>query len=60
MVLERHLGARKNASGSFSLRRWAWKRNRVARESSWTQRTTEDQGVAVAVTGLAKRVNGVL
>ena len=37
LVLERQLGAGKNASGSFSLRRWTWKRNSVAGDSSWTQ-----------------------
>ena len=29
-VLQRQLGGRKNASGSFSLKRWIWKRSRVA------------------------------
>lgn len=58
-VLERQLGSRKNASGSFSLKRWTWKRSRVAGERSWTQRTTWE-GRGHSFIELARHLNGAI
>ena len=58
-VLQRQLGGRKNASGSFSLKRWIWKRSRVAGERSGTQRTAWE-GRGHSFIELAEPVNGAI
>lgn len=55
--LERQCGARKDEPYSFSLRRWAWQRNRGGwREKLGTKPPWEDS--TVAFIKLARHVNG--